>query len=693
MVSEENQGSSPAVGVRPEARPSESVDSEQKLLESGEIGDLLAGVGELPGLRPGQVVRGLVVKITDDVVLVDIGRKSEAAIARSEFLTDDGRLTAQAGDAVDVWVEEFDEQEGTFTFSHKKAARLRTWEDLEQAFREQTNVKGRAVERTKGGLTVDVGVRAFLPASQADIRPLRNLDSLIGAEIVCKVIKLDKERNNAVVSRKLALEEEGNKKKAELLDRLHEGAELTGRVKNLTGYGAFVDLEGMDGLLHVTDLSWGRVGHPSEVIHAGQEVRVKVLKFDREKERISLGMKQLTPDPWEGVKSIYHPGDRAAGRVVSLTDYGAFVELEPGVEGLIHVSEMTWSRRLKHPSKLLKVGDRVEVSVLDVNPSQRRISLSLKQTLADPWEHIADRLAVGSTVQGRVRNLTDFGAFVEIEDGVDGLIHVSDASWKQVKHPSEVLKKGQKVEAVILSLDAAQRRISLGLKQLQPNIWEEFFAETQVGSVLTGKVARLAQFGAFVELRPGIEGLCHTSEMGEQYSPKGPNPLQVGSELPFRVIRLDAGEKKIGLSLKTDARKPEPAPAAPKASKPSTAQAPPPPPPTQMAEKMAQAIRAAEAAHATSPAMAPVGIEEPGTTAESPWAPGDVVKTETEAGAETTAGAAPVSAEGSGPVEAMAAIPAAAAEATSRDGEDGAGEGTPVLPVAEASPDTSTRSE
>lgn len=691
MLSEENQGSSPAAEVELEAPPSEAAVSEQKPMESSELGDLLAGVGEMPGLKPGQVVQGRVVKITDDEVLVDIGRKSEVAIARSEFLTDDGRLTAQAGENVDLWVEEFDEQEGGFTFSHKKAARLRTWEDLERAFREQTNVKGRAVERTKGGLTVDVGVRAFLPASQADLRPLRNLDSLVGAEIVCKVIKLDKERNNVVVSRQLALEEEANKKKAELLDRLFEGAELTGRVKNLTGYGAFVDLEGMDGLLHVTDLSWGRVGHPSEVIQAGQEVRVKVLKIDREKERISLGMKQLTPDPWEGVTSIYHPGDRANGRVVSLTDYGAFVELEPGIEGLIHVSEMTWSRRLKHPSKLLNVGDRVEVSILDVNPSQRRISLSLKQTLADPWENIAERLAVGSTVQGRVRNLTDFGAFVEIEDGVDGLIHVSDVSWtKHVKHPSEVLKKGQKVEAVILSLDAAQRRISLSLKQLQPNIWEEFFAETQVGSVLAGKVLHMAQFGAFVELRPGIEGLCHTSEVGEEHAPKGPNPLQVGSELPFRVVRLDASEKKIGLSLKAEERKPEPAAAAPKALAAAPAP-PPPPPPTQMAEKMAQAIRAAEAARAKSPAMA--ATERAEVTAETPPAPGDVVKSETEAGPDTGVAAAPAGSEGGQPAEAIAATPAATAEATGRDGKDGASEGTPALPAAGVSPDTSTRSE
>jgi small subunit ribosomal protein S1 len=547
MSVEENPSASYPGHIVPEAQ----AGAEKDPTEMPEVGDLFAGMQELPEVAEGKVVQGTVLKITESEVLVDIGQKSEGAIPRSEFLTDDGALTVAPGDVIEVQIESYDEAEGTFTVSHRKAVRRRAWEEIEAAFRDQANIRGRVIERTKGGLIVDVGARAFLPGSQADIRPLRNLESLIGEEITCKIIKLNKARNNLVVSRKAALEEELNQKRARLLEVLKEGAELTGHVKNVTDYGAFVDLGGMDGLLHITDLAWGRVAHASDVVQVGQEIKVKVLKYDPEKGRVSLGLKQLTPDPWEEVPRKYQIGQRLTGRVVSITDYGAFVEIESGVEGLVHVSEMAWSRRMKHPSKIVKVGDRVEVAILEIHGDQRRISLSLRQALPDPWTTINERYAVGMTVEGRVRNLTDFGAFVEIEDGVDALIHISDLSWsRNIRHPSEVLKKGQKVQGVILSLDSAKRRISLGLKQLQPDIWEDFFSKAQVGVALRGKVMRIAQFGAFVELREGIEGLCHNSEIDEEHAPNGPSPLEVGKEYEFQVVRLDPAEKRIGLSLK-----------------------------------------------------------------------------------------------------------------------------------------------
>lgn len=619
----------PAAAMEPMSQAAETLA--EPSTESMETADLMSGMPEVTGIVPGRVSQGEVVKITDAEVIVDIGLKSEGAIPRAEFLNESGELTVKAGDVVDFMIEDYDEQEGTFTVSHRKAAEIRAWENLERASHDQSNVRGRVVERSKGGLTVSIGgVRAFLPGSQADIRPLRNLDSLIGQDLEFKVIKLNRARANAVVSRKAALEEELKHRKAELDAVLSDGAEIVGRVKNLTSYGAFIDLGGMDGLLHVTDLAWGRVGHPSEVVQVGQEVRVKVLKYDRENERISLGMKQLLPDPWEQVVKTYHPGDRLRGRVVSLTDYGAFCEIEPGIEGLIHVSEMTWSRRLKHPSKFVKVGDVIDVSVLEVNPTQRRISLSLRQSLGDPWSTVDGRVAQGSILEGRVRNITDYGAFVEIEDGVEGLIHISDLSWnRNVKHPSDVLKKGQKVRAQVLSVDGKQRRISLGLKQLEPDIWQTFFDETPVGTVLTGKVARLAQFGAFVELREGIEGLCHVSEMGEEHGRGSKNPLKAGMELPFKIIKVSREERKVGLSLKNLEEH-----VAPKDFAPAPGAKPAAPASTTMGEKMAQAIRAAAAASAarqaaqnhSTPAVPATAAESGSTSAETalPLEPAEV---------------------------------------------------------------------
>jgi|YelNatPaOPRAMG01_1025707.scaffolds.fasta_scaffold47399_1 small subunit ribosomal protein S1 len=534
--------------------PSGSAEAfEDESLGMADVESLMESMESAPALTPGEIVQGYVVKVTDEDVMVDLGLKSEAVIPRIEFLTADGELTVKTGDTVGVFVEKFDELTGTAVVSRRKAQHEELWEGIERAFYEEKPVRGRVVQRVKGGLEVNIGVHAFMPASQADLKPHPNLDEWIGQEIECKVIKLNRKRDNVVVSRRKILEEEIAQKKAALLEQLVEGAVLTGRVKNLTDYGAFVDLGGMDGLLHLTDLSWTRVTHPSEVVQPGQEVQVKVLKFDKEKERISLGLKQLAPDPWEQVASQFHVGDRVKGKVVSVTDYGAFVELQPGIEGLIHISEMTWTRRLKHPSKILKPGELVEVAILGVDSEQRRISLSLRQALPDPWEGLSERMGPGTVVKGRVRHFTDFGAFVEVEEGVDGLIHVSNLSWtRNVKHPSEMLRKGQEVEAVVLNVDTENRRLSLGLKQLQPDAWESFFAKTHVGDIVHAKVTRRTSFGVFAEIEEGIEGLCHISEVTHSRSGGDEGLPKVGEELDFRVIRLNPEEKKISLSLRIE---------------------------------------------------------------------------------------------------------------------------------------------
>lgn len=501
----------------------------------------------------GELLQGHVLKVTDQEVIVDVGYKSEGLVPIHQFMEPDGSIQVRPGDVIDVVVDRHGaEVEGYILLSHEKARRIRAWQNLETAHREGLLVSGRVLGRVKGGLAVDVGVKAFMPASQADARPVHNLDALIGQDIAVKIVKLNRRRGNVVVSRRLAIEEELAARKAALLELLHEGAIVRGVVKNLTDYGAFVDLGGVDGLLHVSDMSWGRVTHPSEVVHPGDEITVKILKFDREKERISLGLKQVLPDPWETVAERYPVNSRVLGRVVSITDYGAFVELEPGVEGLIHVSEMTWSRRMKHPSKVVKVGDPVEAVVLAVQPRERRISLGLKQLEPDPWTTLESRYSVGSVVEGRVRKLVDFGAFVEIEEGIDGLVHVSDLSWsKRVKHPSEVLKKGQLVQAVILHIDAANRRLSLGMKQLQPDAWETFFRSHQVGDIVRGRVCRAAAFGVFVEVAPGVEGLCHNSEIpGAPERNRNESPLPIGEELEFKIIKLNEAEKRIGLSVR-----------------------------------------------------------------------------------------------------------------------------------------------
>ncbi len=501
----------------------------------------------------GEILQGHVLKVTEKEVIVDFGYKSEGLVPIEQFIQPDGKVHVQRGDVIDVMVDRSaPEPEGYILLSHEKAARIRVWETLEKAHREGLMVLGRVTGRIKGGLAVDVGVQAFMPGTQVDVRPVHNLDSFVGQDIPVKILKLNRRRGNVVVSRKTAVEEEVNARKAQALEMLSEGAVVTGVVKNLTDYGAFVDLGGIDGLLHVSDMSYGRVSHPSEVVNVGDEITVKVLKFDKERERISLGMKQLAPDPWESVQERYPLESRVIGRVVSVTDYGAFVELESGVEGLIHISEMTWSRRMKHPSKVVKPGDQVEAVVLDVKPKERRISLGIKQLEADPWTTVADRYSIGSVVEGRVRKLTDFGAFVEIEEGIDGLVHISDLSWtKRVKHPSELLKKGQVVQAVILNIDAPNRRLSLGVKQLQPDAWETFFRSHQVGDTVRGRVCRAANFGVFVEIAPGVEGLCHNSEIpGSQDRKREEPPLPIGEEFDFKIIKMNEAEKKIGLSIR-----------------------------------------------------------------------------------------------------------------------------------------------
>src|ERR1700728_1894846 len=437
-----------------------------------------------------RVIKGTVLKLTSTHVVVDVGAKSEGMLPLSEVLDREGKPKVKPGDEIEVMREKGHTEEGYINLSHQKAARIHAWDEVEKAHNEKRPVKAVVIERTKGGLTVDVlGVRAFLPGSQVDLRPIRNLEGMKGQTLEVTVIKLNKKRGNIVVSRKELLEGEQTEKRSKTLEHLEEGSVLTGVVKNLTEYGAFVDLGGLDGLLHITDMSWGRLTHPRDLVNVGDQIQVKVLKYDKDKQRVSLGFKQLTPDPWLDAEHRYPVGAHVSGRVISVTDYGAFVELEQGIEGLVHVSEMTWSKRMKHPSKIVKPGDEVETVILQVNPADRRISLGMKQLLDNPREHLGDKYPTGAVVEGRVRNLTDFGAFIEIEDGIDCLVHVSNLSWtKRVKHPSEILKKGDRLKAIVLAIEPDKRRLSLGVKQLQPDVWETFFAQHRVGDVVKGKV-------------------------------------------------------------------------------------------------------------------------------------------------------------------------------------------------------------
>ena len=503
--------------------------------------------GTTSEVEEGEVVRGRVVHIGTSEVLVDVGYKSEGAIPIEEFRG----LLPKVGDEIEVFLEAKEDSEGLIVLSKDKADKIKVWDAITRAYEKGAAVAGRVVEVVKGGLAVDVGVKAFLPGSQVDLRPIKNLGSMVGQSIRAKVIKLNRRRGNVVLSRRTLLEEEREEKKKHTLEVLTEGLVTTGVVKNITDYGAFVDLGGIDGLLHVTDMSWGRVGHPSEIFQVGDQIEVVVLHFDRDSGRVSLGYKQRSSDPWERVEQTYPPGTKTHGKVVSLTNYGAFVELEPGVEGLVHVSEMSWTRRVRHPSKLVNVGDEVDVVVLDVNKQAKRISLGMKQVEADPWETIDERYRPGQRVTGKVRNLTDFGAFVELEPGVDGLLHISDMSWtRNVGHPSEILKKGQDLETQILNVDRDNKRISLGLKQIQPDPWTTVAQRYPMGARVTGKVVRLTDFGAFVELEAGVDGLLHISQMANRPISRPDEIVSVGDELTLLVIRVDPNERRIGLSLK-----------------------------------------------------------------------------------------------------------------------------------------------
>ena len=502
-------------------------------------------------VKPGGIVKGRVVGITSTHVLIDVGYKSEGQIPIHEFSDRQGNVQVNVGDDVDVFFDSSENEGGGIALSRLRAENLKIWEELEKAFNEGSGVQGHIVGKVKGGFKVDVGVPAFLPGSHVDIRPNRNLDRFIGTTDRFAVLKFNRPRGNVVVSRRALLEKERDTLKKEILKVLEEGVIIEGTVKNITGYGAFVDLGGIDGILHISDMSWGRISHPSEIVRVGDKLKVVVLKFDSEKERISLGMKQLTPDPWHTVAEKYPVGSRVQGKVISLMDYGAFVELESGIEGLVHISEMSWTRKVAHPSKILQVGQQVEVVVLNVDPGHRRISLGLKQIMANPWEAARDKYPVGSVVKGPVRNITDFGVFVGIEEGIDGLVHISDLHWtKKIKHPSELFKKGDVVEAKVLGVNVENERFSLGIKQLNQDPWKVVTDRYPVGSKIKGQVTSVPDFGVFVRIDEGVEGLIHVSQLSSERVDKPSSLYKVGDEVNAEVVSVDLADRKIGLSVK-----------------------------------------------------------------------------------------------------------------------------------------------
>jgi len=510
-------------------------------------------------IEEGQILRGTVLEITPDHVTVDVGYKSEGQIPMQEFLKRNRKVDVKVGDQIEVLIEKKDNEEGFLILSKEKADKVTVWRDVSRSCREGEIMEGEVISKVKGGLSVDIGgVYAFLPGSQIDLKPVRNLDSLIGQRLKFKVIKFNRKRNNIVLSRRTLLEEERKQLRDETLKTLTEGDVVEGTVKNLTDYGAFVDLGGIDGLLHITDIAWGRIGHPSEKLSVGDRIRVKILHYDREKEKVSLGLKQALPDPWETLQTRYPAGTRTKGKVVNITDYGVFVELEEGVEGLVHISELTWSKKMKHPSKVVRIGETVEVMVLDCDPTKRRISLGMKQTEPNPWALIEEKYPVGTKVVGKVKTITDFGVFIGFEEGVDGLVHVSEMSWtKKIKHPSELYKKGQEVEAVVLNIDARNERFSLGAKQLTPDPWKDVARRYRRGEVVTGKVTNVADFGAFIELEEGIEGLVHVSEISREKIDRPADVLNVGETVSAVVLHIDSHERRIGLSMKGVAEKVE----------------------------------------------------------------------------------------------------------------------------------------
>jgi small subunit ribosomal protein S1 len=499
----------------------------------------------------GEVVTGRIISIDKDHVLVDIGYKSEGQIRLNEFKDEEGNINAEMGDSVEVMVEWWDDEEERVVLSKEKAANIKTWDAIKKSYDEDGTVEGVISNRVKGGFSVDIGVQAFLPGSQADLRPIRNLDELVGQTYEFKILKYNRKRSNIVLSRRAILEKEREEKRSTTLESIHEGKVVEGIVKNITDYGVFIDLGGVDGLLHITDISWGRVKHPSELFAVGDTITVKILSFDLEKERVSLGMKQLSTDPWSIASEKYAVGSKVTGVVVSLTDYGAFVELEEGIEGLIHVSEMSWTRKVRHPSKVVSVGEEVEAVVLDIKPESRRISLGMKQVVPNPWDVIAEKYPVGTTIEGKIKNITDFGLFIGIDEGIDGLVHISDISWiKRIKHPSELFKKGDMVQAIVLDIEKDGERFSLGIKQLQDDPWKSVAERYKVGKEITGTITNLTDFGVFVELEEGIEGLVHVSEISKEKIKTPVGMFNIGDVITARVMNINSDERRIGLSIK-----------------------------------------------------------------------------------------------------------------------------------------------
>ncbi len=502
----------------------------------------------LKKFREGELIFGTVIGINKDAVTVDVGFKSEGVISIDEFPGKDKELTL--GDEIEVFLERVEDEDGIVVLSKEKANKIKVWDELVTAYDEDKIIDGEVIAKAKGGLTVDIGLKAFLPGSQIDLRPIRNLEKLIGEKFQMKIIKMNKKRGNIVCSRRVLLEEKRKQAREDTLSRMEEGNLIEGVVKNITDYGVFVDLGGIDGLLHITDMSWGRVNHPSEMFSIGDKIKVMILKYDKNNERVSLGLKQITPDPWIDVENKYPVDTKISGKVVSITDYGAFIELEKGIEGLVHISEMTWSRQTKHPSKIVSLNDNVDAVVLTLDKERKRISLGMKQIEPNPWEQIEGKYPIGSEVEGTVRNLTDFGAFVELEDGVDGLIHISDLSWSKIKHPSEVVKKKEKVQATVLNIDKESFRISLGIKQLQPNPWEGIAEKYPIGLDVEGKIIKVTGFGAFAEFDDGLEGLIHISHLSSEKVTNPEKVINVGDDIKARVVKVDTVNKKIGLSIK-----------------------------------------------------------------------------------------------------------------------------------------------
>jgi len=526
--------------------------NEQDKFENAESMEELLGLYEesINRFQEGEVINGKVISVSKDSVIIDIGYKSEGVVPVDEFKDENGEIAVNIGDVVEVMIEFWDEDEEEVVLSKEKAEKQKVWDEIAKIYEEDGIISGIISSRVKGGFSVDIGVQAFLPGSQADLRPIKNMDVMVGKKFDFKVLKFNKRRSNIVLSRRVILESMRQEQRSATLEDLEVGKVMAGTVKNITEYGVFIDLGGVDGLLHITDISWGRVKHPSELFALGDEINVKVLSYDLEKERVSLGMKQLTPDPWETAANQYPVGAKVNGRVVSLTDYGAFVELEEGIEGLIHVSEMSWTKKVKHPSKMVSVGEEIVAVVLDLKPESRRISLGMKQVEPNPWDVIGEKYPVGTIIEGKIKNITDFGLFIGIEDDIDGLVHISDISWtKRIKHPGEIYKKGDTVQAVVLDIDKENERFSLGIKQTEPDPWESAPERYKVGSTISGKITNVTDFGVFVELEEGVEGLVHVSEVGEDKKDIV-KEFTVGDQIEAKVLNVNTDERRIGLSVK-----------------------------------------------------------------------------------------------------------------------------------------------